>query len=594
MNGKLGGIPKESFILFLLAILIGLVAGLGAYVFRSLIALFHNVMFLGKFSVVYDATLHTPPGPWGPWVILAPVLGAAGVAFLVQNFAPEAKGHGVPEVMDSIYYNKGIIRPIVAVIKSIASALSIGSGGSVGREGPIIQIGASFGSTIGQIIRMPAWQRITLIAAGTGGGIAATFNTPIGGVLFAVEIMLHEISVRTLVPVAISTATATYVGRIFFGSNPSFVIPSFEVPYFHVAKPLVLFLYMGLGVITGIVSAIYIKSIYGCEDFFDKVIPRNYYIRHMAGMLVVGILIYLSLTFLGEYYIEGVGYATIQDVLSGKLSQFYLLLLLFLLKLVVTSLTLGSGGSGGIFSPSLYMGAALGGAYGIILHQIFPWLAISPPAFAVAGMAGMFGGATGAAMTAIVIIFEMTLDYNVIIPMTITVALSYGIRTILCKESIYTLKLARRGHYMPEALQVNFQQLNRAREVMNTNFLSVPAAMTVKECAQMLPKQGASPWFLVKDPSGTIGVVTKEALAVETLHSSADVLTMGQIANRVYVAVDEDTRLFDVIARMRTKGASVALVLSGPGDDLSQRVKGVILKEKIADSLAEAIDLFSD
>lgn len=147
---------------------------------------------------------------------------------------------------------------------------------------------------------------------------------------------------------------------------------------------------------------------------------------------------------------------------------------------------------------------------------------------------------------------------------------------------------------MPEALQVNVQQLNRAREVMDPNFLSVPAEMTAKECAQMLPKQGASLWFLVKDPGGTIGVVTQEALAVETLHSSADVLTMGRIANRVYVAVDEDMRLFDVIARMRTHGASVALVLSGQEKDLPERVKGIILKEKIADSLSEAIDLFSD
>jgi chloride channel protein, CIC family len=584
---------KRIFLHFMLSILIGVVAGLGAYVFRSLIALFHNLMFLGKFSVVYDATIHTPRGLWGHWVILAPVFGAAGVAFLVKNFAPEAKGHGVPEVMDAIYYNKGVIRPIVAVIKAVASALSIGSGGSVGREGPIIQIGASFGSTVGQIIRMPAWQRITLIAAGTGGGIAATFNTPIGGVLFAIEIMLHEISVRTLVPVAISTATATYIGRVFFGPNPSFVIPSLEIPYFHIENPLVLLSYMGLGVISGIVSAIYIRSIYGCEDFFNKIIPRNYYLRHMSGMLVVGVLLYLSLTFLGEYYIEGVGYATIQDVLTGKLSGFYMLLLLLILKLAVTSLTLGSGGSGGIFSPSLYMGATLGGVYGIAVHQVFPWLNISTPAFAVAGMAGMFGGATGAAMAAIVMIFEMTLDYNVIIPMTITVALSYGIRTILCNESIYTLKLARRGHYVPEALQANYQRLNRAKGVMDTNFLSVPASLTVKQCAQMLPEKKPVPWFLVKDPKGVIGIVTKDILAMGMLHSSADTLTIGEIADHSYVIVDEDMRLFDVVARMRAEGASEALVLSGQGGDLSLRVKGIISKDKIAESVTESTELFS-
>jgi chloride channel protein, CIC family len=187
--------------LWLLSVLIGIVAGLGAAGFRALIALFHNLLFLGKFSASYDASVHTPLGPWGAGIILVPMLGAAGVAFLVGNSAPEAKGHGVPEVMEAIYYGKGVIRPIVALIKSLASALSIGSGGSIGREGPIIQIGSSFGSTVGQVLRLPVWQCLVLIAAGAGGGIAATFNTPIGGVLFAVEIMMTEISVRSLVPV---------------------------------------------------------------------------------------------------------------------------------------------------------------------------------------------------------------------------------------------------------------------------------------------------------------------------------------------------------------------------------------------------------
>jgi CIC family chloride channel protein len=183
------------------------------------------------------------------------VIGAVGVAFLVKNFAPEAKGHGVPEVMDAIYYGGGKIRPVVALVKSLASALSIGSGGSVGREGPIIQIGASFGSTMGQVLRLPPWQRITLIAGGAGAGIAATFNTPVGGVLFALEIMMHEVSARTLVPVAICTATATYIGQLFFGPHPSFVIPEMEQPYFHVSSPGVLVAYLPLGILLGLLSA---------------------------------------------------------------------------------------------------------------------------------------------------------------------------------------------------------------------------------------------------------------------------------------------------------------------------------------------------
>jgi CIC family chloride channel protein len=437
--------------LSLLSVLVGVVAGLGAVVFRGFIALFHNLFFLGKFSVSYDAGVHTPAGPWGAFIVLAPVIGAVGVTFLVKNFAGEAKGPGVSEVLDAVFYDRGIIRPVVAVVKAIAAALSIGSGGSVGREGPIIQIGSSFGSTIGQIFRLAEWQRITLIAGGAAGGIAATFNTPIGGVLFAIELMLHEVSVSTIVPVVISTATATYIGRIFFGPHASFVIPGFEIPYFHLTSPLMLLCYVVLGLVLGIISVIYIKSIYGFEDLFNRLIKRNQYMRHMIGMALVGLTMYLLMSTRGEYYIEGVGYSTVQDVLSGSALPLYLLLLLFVLKLFSTSLTLGSGGSGGIFSPSLYLGATMGGAYGIIIEKLFPSLAINPAAFAVAGMAGVVGGSTGAAMAAIVMIFEMTLDYSVIIPMAVTVAISLGIRKTFSKESIYTMKLARRGHLIPEA-----------------------------------------------------------------------------------------------------------------------------------------------
>ena len=264
-----GDIALRPLALWLAAVVVGIVAGLGAVVFRALIAIFHNLFFLAKFSTYYEANVHTLPGFWGPFVILAPVAGAVCVAFLVKNFAPEAKGHGVPEVMDAIYYDKGVIRPVVALVKSLASAISIGSGGSVGREGPIIQIGAGFGSTLGQLLRLSLWQRATLIAAGTGSGIAATFNTPIGGMLFAVEITMAEVSARTLVPVAIATATATYVGQLFFGAHTSFVIPAFQAPNIQLTKPWILVSYLGLGVLMGLVSALFIVSLYGFERFFE-------------------------------------------------------------------------------------------------------------------------------------------------------------------------------------------------------------------------------------------------------------------------------------------------------------------------------------
>jgi len=585
--------PLRPLWFSLLSVLVGVVAGLGAVVFRGLIGLMHNLLFLGHWSLAYDANQHTPASPWGPLVILVPVVGAVGVAFLVKTFAPEAKGHGVPEVMDAIYYNRGRIRPVVALIKSLASALSIGSGGSVGREGPIIQIGSSFGSTVGQLLRVPAWQRIALISGGAGGGIAATFNTPVGGVLFVLEMLMHEVSVRTLVPVVISVATATYIGRLFFGPHPSFVTPALQTPFFHITSPLVLLAYVGLGLVMGGVSALFIKSIYGCEDFFDMRVKGSYYRKHLLGMFGVGLILYGLMATCGHYYVGGVGYATVQDVLSGTKLSILLLLLLFVMKLLATSLTLGSGASGGIFSPSLFLGATLGGAYGMALQGLFPRLEVNPPALAIAGMAGMVGGATGAAVASIVMIFEMTLDYNVIVPMTITVAISYGIRKVLSRESIYTMKLARRGHYMPEALRTSPQFVRRANEMQLTNFGPLAASTTLAEFAQIVSRQPSVQVFLVEDHERIVGFVRNE-VALRILNDNSGSVRLGEVAQTNYITVNEQTSLFEVISGMHARNASIALVSSGSGPISAGQVKGLISRRQLADALVEAAELFQD
>src|SRR5580698_2483807 len=337
--------------LSLLALALGIVTGLGAVLFRDLIGLIHNLLFTAHAVVRYDANVFTAPAPWGPLVILVPVVGAIGVTFLVTNFAPEAKGHEVPEVMDAIYYKGGVIRPVVAAVKSLASALAIGSGSAVGREGPIIQIGASLGSSIGQLIRLQSWQRITLVAAGAGAGIAATFNTPIGGVIFAIELMMPEVSTRTFLPVALATGTATFIGRIFFGPRPAFDVPAVGSLSVHPSAIYVLALYAVLGVLAGIAAAGFIRGLHFAEDRFERI--PNPYLRHAIGMSIVGVMMYAYLRFSGHYQIDGVGYSTIQAVLLGGLAAAPFLALLCVSKLVATSLSLGSGSSGGIFSPSL-------------------------------------------------------------------------------------------------------------------------------------------------------------------------------------------------------------------------------------------------
>ena len=461
------------FRLSIFAIIVGLVTGVGAVFFRALIGLIHNLAFFGALSLDYDANLFTPPSPWGPFVILVPVMGGLIVTFLIVTFAPEARGHGVPEVMDAIYYKEGAIRPIVALIKSLASALSIGTGAAVGREGPIIQIGAALGSTLGQLIHMASWQRITLVAAGAGAGIAATFNTPIGGVMFAIELLMPELSARTFLPVALATGTATFVGRIFFGIHPAFAIPAKLLTSQQPATLSALLLFALLGALIGIASTAFIRGLSLAEDVFEGI--KNPYLRNIAGMLVLGILIYVLLRTAGQYYVEGVGYATIQAILTGDLQWPALLLLLFAAKLFATSLSLGAGASGGIFSPSLFMGATIGGAFGAAIAAIHPVDGVTATTGAIIGMAAMVGGGTGAAMTAVTMIFEMTRDYDLVMPSIVAVALAIGVRRLLSVENIYTIKLVGRGHFVPKAMHANMFLVRRAGDVMERDVVVMPA-----------------------------------------------------------------------------------------------------------------------
>jgi CIC family chloride channel protein len=464
---------RSLLLMSLLAVATGIIAGTGAWAFRMMIGLVHNVLFLGDPSFHYDANVHTPASPWGWGVILVPVAGSVVVAWLVKNFAPEAKGHGVPEVMDAIYYNEGRIRPRVAVVKSIASAISIGSGGSVGREGPIVQIGSAFGSTLGQIIRMPAGDRITLIAAGSGAGIAATFNAPLGGVAFALELLLVSISARTLLVVAVTSVVAILISHQLLGTHPSFYIPALEVPDFASFQPVALAQFLMLGGLMGVLSVVFIRGLYWMEDVFDA-IPGNYYSRHALGMLCVGIMIYLLFRFTGQYYEEGVGYATVMDVLQGVLNDPWFLLLLLGLKLLATWLSLGSGASGGVFSPALFVGATGGALFGHLCHALIPGLQVSLPAFAIAGMAGMIAGSTGAVLTGIIMIMEMTQDHRVMLPLILTTAVAYAIRRALMDEDIYTMKLVARGHVVPVGFRRPSVAGVRVRDLMDRD-MSVKA-----------------------------------------------------------------------------------------------------------------------
>ncbi len=576
--------------LSLLAIVVGLVAGFGAVGFRALIGIIHNVAFLGSFAIDYDASAFTPPSPWGMLVIFVPVIGGVLVTFLVTNFAPEARGHGVPEVMDAIYYKNGEIRPVVAVIKSLASALSIGTGAAVGREGPIIQIGAAIGSTLGQIIRMAPWQRITLVAAGAGAGIAATFNTPIGGVMFAIELMMPELSARTFLPVALATGTATFIGRIFFGIHPSFAIPATLLTSQHPATLPSLLLFALLGCIIGLAATAFIRGLSLAEEIFEYI--KNPYLRHVVGMLALGILIYVLLRTAGHYYVEGVGYATIQAILTGGLATPSLLAVLFVAKVCATSTSIGSGASGGIFSPSLFMGATIGGAFGSLIAAIHPAAGVTATTSAIIGMAAMVGGGTGAAMTAVTMIFEMTRDYDLVMPSIVAVALAIGVRRLLSLENIYTVKLVGRGHFVPRARHANMFLVRRAGDVMERDVVVVASDADFDDFLRKHGDAGALKHVVVTRGKHIVGVVrvnTKLRRGIEAAYTG---ISMGQVAERSFTLARENDIVFDIVQRMARHNSSMAVVTTAQGRWHPSQIVGVISKEHLADSVAESIKPF--
>jgi len=568
-------------IMLIIAISIGIIAGYGAIGFRLMIGFFHNLLFFIQLNFYYDANVHTSTSYWGIGIIFVPVIGAICVTWIVKNFAPGAKGHGVPEVIDAIYYNDGKIRPSVAFFKSVASAISIGSGGSVGREGPIIQIGAAFGSAVGQWLKIPIDQCIILIAAGAGAGIAATFNSPIGGILFATELLLVAINARSLAAVMIATVTATYISRYYLGLEPSFNIPELAIPSQHLTQLLHLCVFLPFGIAIGLAATLFVKMIYWFEDIFTK-LPINDYCRHAFGMLLLGIMIYLLLHYTGHYYVQGIGYATIVDALTKTLTNPWFLLLLCGLKLLATSLTLGSGASGGVFSPALFMGATLGSAFGHFSNILFPEMAVNPALFAVAGMAGMVAGSTGAALTAIAMLFEMTRDYNAILAIIITVSLAYLTRMFISQESIYTLKLLRRGHFVPEGLQAATTSNQQAKIIMNENIQIID----INELALHIPTITCP--VIVSENKQIKGIVHYKTVQNEPLS------THESIIDEHYLLVSPQTSLLNVLHKMQENHCYSVLVVKDVKVIDSRTVIGSITTEELAHFMGKTSRLISE
>ena len=420
--------------LTVLALLVGAGAGVGAIAFRYMIL---GVTYILTGHRDYSTAGHAPnplvPG-LGIWfVLIVPVIGGLLYGPLVSRFAPEARGHGVPEVMYAVNCEGGRIRPQVPLVKSLASALCIGSGGSVGREGPIVQIGSALGSVTGQFVGLSESQLRLLVACGAAGGISATFNAPIAGVFFALELILRNFETRSFGLVVLSSVTADAIGRAAFGGSPFLTLPSFSF-----SSPLELLLYAGLGVIATGVGLTFVEVLYKGEDIADRIWKGPEWLRPAVG----GILLGLLLLAIPEMY--GVGYPVLQLAVDGHYVVIALLGLL-LAKILATSLTMWIGGSGGVFAPSLFMGAMVGSAYGALAHHFMPGLAAAAGAYGLVGMGAVFAATARAPITAVIIVFELTGDYRIVLPLMIAVVVATALGNALRGDTIYTLKLRRRG-----------------------------------------------------------------------------------------------------------------------------------------------------
>ncbi|GAX59246.1 chloride channel protein [Candidatus Scalindua japonica] len=513
----------DTFIL-MLAALVGLAGAYFAIIFRYLIVYMTSLigilcgyisiginyvaLFVGKISFLdISGEINEFKGLQFVYISIIPVVGLIIVAFITNIFAKEAKGHGVPEVMSAVARKGGLIRPRIVFIKMFVSAICIGSGGSVGREGPIVQIGSAIGSFFGRFFKMPSFAVTVLVGCGAAAGISATFNAPIAGTLFASEVILKDIRINSVTPILISSLVADSISRAYYGNIPAFIVSQYEL-----ASYGELSLYCLLGVLAGLVAVLFIKVLYKTEDIFDAV-----KIHWLLKATIGGLLLGLVSMFCPE--INGVGYGVIENVLNnpGQFSIF-MLSLLCILKIVMTSVTIGAGGSGGVFAPSLFMGAALGGLFGVCVQDV-PYFAIaSPGAYALVGMSAVVAGTTHAPIQAILILVEMTGDYEIILPIMVSCIISHIVAKKIESGSIYTMKLIRRGESMEMGKDKAILKHLRVADVVVRNCITVESHTPFDKILQKLRSSNADAFPVLNEKEEYVGMIDLRQIS-NILHS---------------------------------------------------------------------------
>lgn len=535
-----------------LALLVGLVAGLVAQGLLELIYLFTNIFFFGRwsFAVTYPVSNHL-----GIWVILIPPIGGLLVGIMVYFWEPTLKGHGIPEAMEAVLVNQSRIRTRVAILKPLATALAIGTGGPFGAEGPIIQTGAAFGSIFGQLVKLTPYQRRVLLAAGAAGGMAATFTAPLAGILVAIELLLFEFRARSFIPVAIAAATATAVRVHFVGWAPLFPTPAFQL-----TSMQELWLFGLLGILMGVVAICMIKVLFWLEDFFDHFFLKPSVIwAPVVGALILGIL--------GYFYpqIFGTGYDTIREMLNDRLTVSKLLGV-SLAKFWALVISLGSGTTGGVFAPSLIVGGGIGAAYASAWHHFFPHFVSDPALYSLVAMAAVFAGIARAPFTSIIFLFELSRNPNAILPLVVCCMISDGFVRLFSSESIMTGKLVKRGLIVLQDYSVPVLMRSRIDQVVK-KFSEIPADADVKSVIRDFCTENTDVVPVVEKDGTLVGVLEAHDL-LQALNNN---VKARDVARQDFVTAYPGETV-DIVTRRMIQQNAENVVLIGREDGRSRPV----------------------
>jgi CIC family chloride channel protein len=478
---------------------VGLIAGVIAYILYKMIGLFTNLFFFHRWSTAFQSV---GSHHLGAWVIGVPVIGGLIVGVMAKYGTPKIKGHGIPEAMEAVLTNRSRIAPRVALLKPISAAIAIGTGGPFGAEGPIIQTGGAIGSLVGQVLHTTAVERKVLLACGAAAGMSATFNTPIAGVILAIELLLFEFKSRSFIPLVIASTLATAVHMQLLGPGPMFTVSAvdFGIPH---ALPF----YLVLGPICGLAAVGLSKALYWVEDSFEK-LPFDELWWPAIGALALGIIGF----FVPRVF--GVGYDTIGDILNGNLA-WKLLLIVMVAKFAALVISLGSGTSGGLLAPTFMWSAAMGGLFAMIGNHFFPAAHLSPGAFALVAMGAVFGAASRATFSFIIFAFEITRDYNSVLPLMLVAVIADGIAMLFMPtSSIMTEKLARRGLRVHQDYEADALTQAVVGEVMDKDAPVIAASTKVAELAERIarhePAVARYEALLILDDAGKLaGIITR-------------------------------------------------------------------------------------